>query len=93
MGAQRRIRATVKGRVQGVFFRDTTRIKAASVGALGWVRNLPNGDVEVVVEGSNEQVQQMIDFLRVGPSRAVVTELLVEEEVPIDELLDFRVLH
>ena len=65
----------VKGRVQGVFFRDSTRKEAQQRSVVGWIRNLPDGCVEAVFEGEKEKVGSMIDFCRVGPQRASVTRV------------------
>ncbi|HEY3192831.1 MAG TPA: acylphosphatase, partial [Solirubrobacterales bacterium] len=64
-----RRRVVVSGRVQGVFFRDTTRRRADAVGVAGWVRNTPEGAVEAVFEGESAAVEQLVDFCRRGPSR------------------------
>jgi acylphosphatase len=77
-----RRRAVVHGRVQGVFFRDTTRRRAESLGVAGWVRNRPDGAVEAVFEGEPEQVESMLRFCREGPGRAEVDRLEVSEEEP-----------
>jgi acylphosphatase len=63
-----RKRVVVSGRVQGVFFRDTTRRRAEGAGVAGWVRNTPDGTVEAVFEGDPEAVEQLVEFARRGPS-------------------------
>jgi acylphosphatase len=68
--------------VQGVFFRDTTRRRATTLAVAGWVRNLPDGSVEAVFEGSPEGVGQMIAFSEEGPRGAVVDRVEVFEENP-----------
>lgn len=68
----------VEGRVQGVFFRDTTRERARMLGVTGWVRNLIDGRVEAVFEGDEKAVRQMVQFSRTGPPRALVTHVDVE---------------
>ena len=70
----------VKGRVQGVFFRDRTRKEAHKRSIVGWIRNLPDGCVEAVFEGEKENVGAMIDFCRVGPPRAMVMRVDVTWE-------------
>ena len=70
----------IKGRVQGVFFRDRTRKEAHKRRIVGWIRNLPDGCVEAVFEGEKENVEAMIDFCRVGPSRAKVIRVDVTWE-------------
>ena len=70
------------GRVQGVFFRDTTRRRADASGVAGWVSNRPDGAVEAVFEGDSAAVDQLVDFCRSGPSRAEVESVDVVEEEP-----------
>jgi acylphosphatase len=77
-----RYRVLVSGRVQGVFFRDTCRRLADQVGVTGWVRNLPDGRVEAVFEGPDEDVRRMVDWARHGPRHAVVDEVAVRAERP-----------
>lgn len=77
-----RRRAIVHGRVQGVFFRDTTRRQAAARGVAGWVRNCPDGTVEAVFEGEAEAVEAMLAFCHDGPRGAAVERVEVSEEPP-----------
>jgi acylphosphatase len=77
-----RKRVVVSGRVQGVFFRDTTRRRAEAAGVAGWVRNTPDGTVEAVFEGDPEAVEQLVEFSRRGPSGAEVVSVDVTEEEP-----------
>lgn len=65
-----------------MFFRDTTRRRAESLGIGGWVRNCPDGSVEAVFEGDPEQVESMVRFAREGPGGAAVEDLEVTEEEP-----------
>ncbi len=62
----------IHGRVQGVFFRVETRKAANRHGVAGWVRNLHNGTVEAVFEGTRDQVEQMLEWCRKGPPFARV---------------------
>ena len=71
-----------RGYVQGVFFRDTTRRQAMTLGVAGWVTNRADGAVEAVFEGEPEAVERMVEFCRRGPGRAVVESLEVVEEAP-----------
>jgi len=66
---------TVQGRVQGVFFRDTTRNIARSLGVAGWVSNEPDGSVRVWLEGTPDAVAQALRFVRSGPPEATVTDV------------------
>jgi acylphosphatase len=83
-------RAIVRGRVQGVFFRDSVRRRAVALGVKGWVRNRSDGAVEAVFEGAPQAVEQMLDFVRRGPGRAEVDDVEVFDERPAD-LPDFRI--
>jgi acylphosphatase len=80
-----------RGRVQGVFFRDTTRRAAESRGVSGWVRNRGDGAVEAVFEGDPDAVEGMVRLAREGPGRAEVERLEVSEEEP-EGLSGFRVV-
>lgn len=71
------VRATVRGRVQGVFFRDTTRRRALELGVMGWVRNQEDGTVLVHAEGPSDALDELLAFLRQGPDRARVDEVEV----------------
>jgi acylphosphatase len=77
-----RRRVIAHGRVQGVFFRDSTRREAARRGVAGWARNTADGTVEAVFEGSADAVQAMVEFVRGGPGHASVTHVDVVEEDP-----------
>ena len=68
-----RCRVVVRGRVQGVFFRDTVRRRADAAGVAGWVVNRPDGAVEAVFEGPPGAVGELVEFCRHGPKRAEVT--------------------
>ena len=70
-----RIHLIIEGRVQGVWFRDSTRKEAVSLGVLGWVRNLPDGTVEVLAEGPEDKVRDLITWCHHGPSSAVVSQV------------------
>ncbi|WP_227131391.1 acylphosphatase [Halorubellus salinus] len=68
----------VSGRVQGVFFRDTTRQTAQAEGVDGWVRNLDDGRVEAVFEGEHAAVEAMVSFCHEGSPAARVDDVDVE---------------
>lgn len=67
------LHAWVSGLVQGVFFRDSTRREAQALGLSGWVRNLPDGRVEVLFVGPRGACERALAFVREGPPRAEVT--------------------
>ncbi len=77
-----RYRVLVSGRVQGVFFRDTCRRMAEQHGVAGWVRNLPDGRVEAVFEGPDEDVRHLVEWAHGGPRLAVVDDIAVQPEPP-----------
>jgi acylphosphatase len=77
-----RRRILVSGDVQGVFFRDTCRRMANELGVGGSARNLPDGRVEVVLEGDEDGVSRVIDWCRSGPAHAEVSSINVIEEEP-----------
>jgi acylphosphatase len=82
----------VEGRVQGVFFRDFTQRKATALGLSGWVKNLPDGRVEALFVGDEEACRQALDYVRVGPSSAVVKGVHhTWEDTPAAELDGFEV--
>ncbi|MEA2276370.1 MAG: acylphosphatase [Solirubrobacteraceae bacterium] len=72
-------RVVVHGRVQGVFFRETTRRRAQAGGVSGWVRNNDDGSVEAWFEGEPDDVEVMVDFARRGPEGAHVERVEVED--------------
>jgi len=76
-----RIHILVSGKVQGVFFRSSTKDTAGELGISGWVRNLSDGRVEAVFEGEKDGVDKMVAWCRNGPEYARVTgiEIIVEE--------------
>jgi acylphosphatase len=87
-----RRRVVVRGDVQGVFFRDSTRDEAEERGVSGSVTNRADGAVEAVFEGPQEAVDAMIAFCREGPSRAQVEDVEVTEEQPEGSGGGFRVI-
>lgn len=82
MSERTRAHVHVTGRVQGVFFRATTRERAAEHDVDGWVKNLADGRVEAVFEGSEESVEAMIEFCHEGSPQARVEDVEVEYQEP-----------
>jgi len=81
----RRAHVLIRGRVQGVFFRAETRERALALGVHGWIQNNPDGSVEAVLEGPEEQVESLLRWCQRGPSRAVVESVEVRWEEPRGE--------
>jgi acylphosphatase len=77
-----RRRVVAHGRVQGVFFRDSTRREAERRGVAGWARNTADGTVEAVFEGDPDAVDAMVAFVRAGPGHSSVSEVEVHKEDP-----------
>ena len=77
-------RFTIKGRVQGVFFRDSTRRQALALGLVGHAINLPNGDVEVLASGQSESVEQLKAWLQRGPPLSRVDSVTEVEEAVVE---------
>ena len=75
---------TITGKVQGVFFRATAKNVADTIGLSGWVKNMEDGNVCVVISGEKEQVDQFIVWCRKGPDMAEVENVLVEESEEIN---------
>ena len=80
----------VSGRVQGVFFRQTTQQKAQSFGVKGWVKNLPDGRVEAVFEGEETAVKALEEYCHHGPPSAIVTNVDSVWEPFRGEFCDFE---
>jgi acylphosphatase len=80
MTVRKRVRA--RGRVQGVFFRDSVRRAAEAAGVAGWAANRPDGTVEAVFEGHEGAVERLVELCRSGPGHAHVSQLDVAEEPP-----------
>ena len=89
--AKRRVRLHIRGRVQGVFYRDSTQREAQRMELRGWVRNRSDGSVEAVVQGPPERVAALIDWCHEGPPLAQVAEVAVTEESGDTEELEFEV--
>ena len=80
-----RRRLSVAGRVQGVWFRESCRDQALAARVAGWVRNLGDGRVEVVLEGPPAAVDEVVAWCRRGPRRARVDGIEVVDEAPVGE--------
>ena len=74
---QQTVSIIVKGKVQGVYYRQSTCEKANEFRITGTVKNLDNGDVEIIATGLTEQLNQFTEWCRQGPRRAVVTSVIV----------------
>jgi len=93
MELPRCLKVLVSGHVQGVCFRQYTHLKALELGITGWVRNLPNGDVEALICGGSTQLDSMLVWLAHGPDSAQVAGIRSSPH-PCDLIPDsFRISH
>ena len=88
---QKRIHIFVTGRVQGVFFRQSTRVMAIKNNVNGWVCNLDDGRVEIVVEGEESNINDLVDWCKTGPANSRVDDFELSEENYTDEFENFEV--
>jgi acylphosphatase len=86
-----RARLLISGIVQGVGYRYSCRREAQGLGLTGWVRNLPDGRVEALVQGTREQVERMIKWCTRGPEEARVSDIAVSYEESADEFREFGI--
>lgn len=86
-----RLHCWIKGQVQGVFFRDTTRQEAEKLGLSGWVRNLPDGSVEAVFEGERSSCEKALAYAWRGPRSARVDQVEARWEDEEEGLTGFRI--
>ena len=87
----KRIYCRVYGRVQGVFFRASAREYANAIGVSGWVRNMPDGSVEGIIEGDSEKVNLMIEWCKKGPTHAFVEKYEFTEREYKGNLIGFEI--
>lgn len=88
----RRVRVIISGRVQGVYFRHFTKVKASELGVRGWVKNLDDGRVEAVFEGDPGPVRAMVDWCHHGPPTARVDSVEISFEDYRGDFTGFRVI-
>ena len=86
------ISITVSGKVQGVFYRQSTKEMATSLGITGQVKNLSDGSVYIIATGTKEQLDKLVDWCRQGPPKAKVTSILVQE-LPFQHFGNFSIEH
>jgi acylphosphatase len=85
------VHIVVSGMVQGVGFRYFVYHHANQLGLTGWVRNLPNGDVEIEAEGNREFLESMITYARRGPRLAVVSNIEAVWKEPYSQFTSFEI--
>jgi acylphosphatase len=78
--------------VQGVSYRASAADEADALGLVGWVKNLPNGDVEAVAQGPAQAIEKFVTWCKLGPSEARVESVQAEDEPVAQDLSAFRIL-
>ena len=86
-----RVHVIVRGRVQGVYFRASTRDRARQLGLAGWVRNCADGSVELIAEGEKAKLEQLVTWCHSGPRGAAVRDVRVEWQETAGEFVGFTV--
>lgn len=87
----KRVHLLIKGRVQGVYFRQSMMETAEKNNVLGWVQNLSDDRVEAILEGNDSNVDAVIEWAHFGPAGAVVDDLKITEENYVGEFSDFEI--
>ena len=85
------VRLIIKGKVQGVFYRATAKDIADGLGIKGWIKNLPDRNVEIKATATEETLQKFIDWCKQGPRKASVEEVTVEE-LSLEEFKGFKII-
>lgn len=86
------IHLVIKGKVQGVYYRASAREAANKSGIKGWVKNMPDGNVEVLASGSKEQLEKFVEWCRRGPKHAEVHEVIIKTDVKEENLRGFFII-
>jgi len=88
-----RAHVLISGRVQGVFFRTSTKNQAEQLGLKGWVRNKPDGKVEAIFEGEENIVKEIINWCHRGPKLSNVTDVKLDYQKFLNEFEDFSIIY
>ncbi len=91
--AKQRVRLIVKGKVQGVFFRQALKVTAKKNNVNGWVRNLHDGRVEALLEGDDVDVSALVEWCHAGSANARVEDIDIKNEKYSGEFSKFEVLY
>lgn len=87
------MKLTIKGRVQGVFFRIETQKTARGLNLTGYVKNLPDGSVEAFFQGDNDRVQKMLEWCQTGPPGSRVDHVIPEKVPLLPNCDSFEILY
>ncbi len=86
------VHVRVSGRVQGVFYRAYTKAQAQELGVKGWVRNVPGGGVEAILEGERQKVGELVGLMKTGPEGSMVSGLELSE-LKCKGYEDFKIIY
>ena len=86
-----RVRIKVVGLVQGVFFRANTQKTAKALELLGWIRNMPDGSVEIVAEGRKQALDELVSWCRKGPPSSRIDKVSADFKKAENEFTGFRI--
>jgi len=92
MDTKKRVNILISGKVQGVFFRDSTRKIAISLGITGYAKNLSDGRVEVVAEGGENELKKLVSWVKKGPPLCRVDNVTLKKEKYKGDFDDFNVI-
>ena len=81
----------VTGKVQGVFFRQATKVIAIKNHVTGWIKNLESGQVEILLEGEDQNVNSIVEWCHNGPANSRVDEIKIEQQKFSGQYLNFEV--
>lgn len=87
-----RVHLIIEGRVQGVCYRDSTRLKAVELELKGWVKNKSDGTVEIVAEGDESDIQKFVEWCHEGPPYAVVYKIRQSSQEYRNEFDSFNIV-
>jgi len=90
---KQRVHLFIKGKVQGVFFRQAMKVAAKKNRVSGWVKNLKDGRVEAIIEGDDAGVSSMVEWCHAGPANARVEDVEIRNEKYKEEFAKFEVLY
>lgn len=88
-----RVRVLIEGKVQGVFFRAYSLQKAKSLGVKGYVKNSPDGKVDIIAEGEGKNIEDFVEWCHKGPLHARVTKVLINHEQYKGEYEKFSIVY
>jgi acylphosphatase len=90
---KKKVHVLISGRVQGVWFRASTRNQALQLGIKGWVKNTSDEKVEAVFEGEEDKIKKMILWCKSGPKHAHVTNIKINHDESLEDFKKFNIIY